>query len=234
VAPQGVIEGFKSTKQGLGTLKTQFDLPLDLHRADVIDTVIQDYKQNPNNAEYKSTYAISVNRLTYEFHEIVPNNNTFGYKYVTDSKSNCEVFSIIDMFNDNTKFTIELEMGKREFTLPKHDYNFFDDKDEHSIRKFMDVVYGNPKVNGYGYYKSEVANIIPSDGQSTDFFRDMTVFTVDIKSVNNQTDNNQTDNNESENNKSEKKSENNKSKKNKLEKNKSDNKKKEEIIPRKN
>jgi hypothetical protein len=40
--------------------------------------------------------------------------------------------------------------------IPKHDYNFFDDKDEHSIRKFMDLIYKDD--NGYLAYKSNIPN----------------------------------------------------------------------------
>jgi hypothetical protein len=134
-------------------------LPLNKSREDLIRRIGSKYFFGGPNARegLSSVYGISVNRLTFEFFEVRPDSNIFGYKNITDlHPHNCEVYSIIDTKNNNSKFTINFDSGLCEMVIPKHDYNFFDDKDEHSIRKFMDLIYKDD--NGYLAYKSNIPN----------------------------------------------------------------------------
>jgi hypothetical protein len=115
----------------------------------------------------QSIYGISVNRLTFEFFEVRADSNIFGYKNLLTKEielHNCEVYSIIDTLNDNVKFPLKLNTGTSDIVIPKHDYNFLDDKDEHSIRKFMDFIYAND--NGYLSYRSDIANTVMADTEN--------------------------------------------------------------------
>jgi hypothetical protein len=115
----------------------------------------------------QSIYGISINRLTFEFFEVRPDSNIFGYKNILTKDielHNCEVYSIIDTLNDNVKFPLKLNTGTSDMVIPKHDYNFWNNKDEHSIRKFMDFIYTND--NGYLSYKSDIANTIMTDSEN--------------------------------------------------------------------
>lgn len=155
----GVIEGFQEYCHRLGNLSHEFVLPLNKSREDLIRRIGSKYFfMGPNAREgLSSVYGMSVNRLTFEFFEIRPDSNIFGYKNTTNlHPHNCEVYSIIDTLNDNSKFTMNFDSGLCEMVIPKHDYNFFDDKDEHSIRKFMDLIYKHD--NGHLSYKSNIAN----------------------------------------------------------------------------
>lgn len=155
----GVIEGFKEYCQRLGDLSHEFVLPLNKSREDLIRKIGSKYSFLGPNAreELSSVYGMSINRLTFEFFEVRPNSNIFGYKNTTNlHPHDCEVYSIIDTLNDNSKFTMNFESGLCEMVIPKHDYNFFDDKDEHSIRKCMDLIYKHD--NGHLSYKSNIPN----------------------------------------------------------------------------
>lgn len=162
---KGVIEGFKETDQRLGLIDTEFELDLNKSRADLIQRIGEKYRyMGCNYNGIQSIYGISVNRLTFELFEVRADSNIFGYKNLLTKDielHNCEVYSIIDTLNDNVKFPLMLNTGTREMVIPKHDYNFFDHKDEHSIRKFMDFIYKND--NGYLSYKSDIANTIMPD-----------------------------------------------------------------------
>jgi hypothetical protein len=167
---KGVIEGFKESDQRLGKIDTEFELDLDKSRADLIQRIGEKYRYmgcNYNGTE-QSIFGISINRLTFEFFEVRPDSNIFGYKNILTKDielHNCEVYSIIDNLNDNVKFPLELKTGTRDMVIPKHDYNFFDNKDEHSIRKFMDFIYTND--NGYLSYKSDIANTMTADPENS-------------------------------------------------------------------
>lgn len=162
---KGVIEGFKESDQRLGKIDTEFELDLNKSRADLIQRIGEKYRYMGSNYNgSQSIYGISVNRLTFELFEVRADSNIFGYKNILTKDielHNCEVYSIIDTLNDNVKFPLTLNTETREMVIPKHDYNFFDDKDEHSIRKFMDFIYKNE--NGYLSYKSDIANTITPD-----------------------------------------------------------------------
>src|SRR6185369_7328667 len=123
----------------------------------------------------KSIYVISINRLSFEFLEVRCCSDTcFSYKTITNGKESTvkvdsrflkakeigfEIFSIVDMQNDNSRLNLA-SCDKRykdlNVIIPKHDYHFFDDKDEHSIRKFMDHMYGYDEDNLI--YKSNIPN----------------------------------------------------------------------------
>jgi hypothetical protein len=156
----GVIQGFQNSNNLLGGLNEEFILQLNESREDLISKIGKKYKSGGVNdvVKLKSIYGISINRLTFEFFEVRPNSNIFGYMPERHIKSDdCEVYSIIDTFNDSSKFITNLGCGGKYPTIiPKHDYHFLDNKDEHSIRKFMDFFYQND--NGSLTYKSNIAN----------------------------------------------------------------------------
>jgi hypothetical protein len=135
-------------------------LQLNESREDLISKIAKKYKSGGINdvVKLKSIYGISINRLTFEFFEVRPNSNIFGYMPDRHIKSDdCEVYSIIDTKNNSSQFITNLGYGGEYLSvLPKHDYNFLDDKDEHSIRKFMDFFYQND--NGSLTYRSNIAN----------------------------------------------------------------------------
>jgi hypothetical protein len=165
---KGVIEGFKESDQGLGKINTEFELDLNKSRADLIQRIGEKYRyMGCNYHGIQSIYGISVNRLTFEFFEVRADSNIFGYKNLLTKEielHNCEVYSIIDTLNDNVKFPLKLNTGTSDIVIPKHDYNFLDDKDEHSIRKFMDFIYAND--NGYLSYRSDIANTVMADTEN--------------------------------------------------------------------
>ena len=71
--------------------------------------------------------------------------------------SDCEVYSIMDLQNNSVKLpAIFKEEEYHYLTIPKHDYNLFDNEDELSIRKFMDFIYTTS--DGYLAYESHKDN----------------------------------------------------------------------------
>lgn len=171
MAPEGVIDGLKESDGLLGKMNTEFYLPLYNFRVDMLSSMAHWWDNiidSSLKSELKSIYAISINRLTFEFLEVRPCSNIyFGYKqlshkddlnppFLISKKMGFEIFSIIDTNNDNSKFPLVMNSNKFANTIPKHDYHFFDNKDEHSIRKFMDHVYDNKE------YLSDKLNIVNS------------------------------------------------------------------------
>lgn len=182
IAQEGVIEGFKNSNQTLGELNTEFYLSLQKSRISTLSSMAHWYDKNFEDQmklKAKSIYAISINRLSFEFLEVRRCSNIrFSYKTLYDTPNEkakvkfdlgsmkakevgFELFSIVDMNNDNSKFPLVCNQKYLDVPIPKHDYHFFDNKDEHSIRKFMDHMYGNNK--GYLTYKSDIPNVLVSD-----------------------------------------------------------------------
>jgi hypothetical protein len=57
------------------------------------------------------------------------------------------VYSIINTTNNNSIYHCVTNLEPFDTVLPRQDYNIFDNKDEHSFRKFMDLVYQNNNGN---------------------------------------------------------------------------------------
>jgi hypothetical protein len=145
----GILEGFKKYTQTLGNLNSTFILPLKDSRTEVVKNMSFKFKESMFS-EIKNIYGVSINRLTYEFFEVIPNSDIWGVfldeVYTEDGGDivpNCEVYSFIDLSNNSTKFPVLLDSGEHYLTIPKHDYNLFDYQDEYSIRRFMDFIYSN-------------------------------------------------------------------------------------------
>lgn len=158
---KGVIEGYKVVNQGLGTINTEFNLRLNESRKEMVKSIAEKYSNlGPGVENLKSIYAISIDRLTFEFLEIRPNSNKYGYLTGSSSdvcvENNCEIYSIIDIKNESCKFKLNSWGGEEIVAIPKHDYHFWGHEDEHSIRKFMDFVYKND--NGELCYQSNISN----------------------------------------------------------------------------
>lgn len=141
----GMIEGYKAKNQTLGFYDEEFHVPLHESRIDLIKAIKNKY----NGARLEKINAVSVNRLTFEMFEFRLNRDEWGVwlkddDYDGEIKDNCEVFSIIDTFNDNIKLPLTLHDGIHNFTVLKHDYNFFNWKDDFSIRKFLDFIVRRP------------------------------------------------------------------------------------------
>ena len=69
---------------------------------------------------YKNIYGVSINRLTFEFFEVIrTKSDYFGihasssyYDEILDKHSDCEVYSIIDMKNDSVKYPAVFANGE--------------------------------------------------------------------------------------------------------------------------
>lgn len=80
----------------------------------------------------------------------------------------CEVYSIIDVKNDSLKLPANFNNGESfDMAIPKHDYNLLDNKDELSIRRFMDFIY--PNSDGYLAYESHKDNFSALTQKSVGF-----------------------------------------------------------------
>jgi hypothetical protein len=60
----------------------------------------------------------------------------------------------VDAHNDTFIAGLDTKNGKAVIQIPRHDYNFFNDKDEYSIRRIMDQLFVTPKANDYKSYLS--------------------------------------------------------------------------------
>jgi hypothetical protein len=165
----GVVEGYRERQQLLGKLDSSIILPLVESRIELIKKIAS----NLTKSEYKNLnlgacshiYGVSINRLTYEFFELKPTKSIyFGIserdgtnQQLLDKNMDCEVYSIIDLKNDSLKLRAFLNQGESfDLAIPKHDYNLLDNKDELSIRRFMDFIY--PNSDGYLTYQSHKDN----------------------------------------------------------------------------
>jgi hypothetical protein len=165
----GVVEGYRERQQLLGKLDSSIILPLVESRIELIKKIASNLTkseyQNLNLGACSHIYGVSINRLTYEFFELKPTKSIyFGiserngtYQQLLDKNTDCEVYSIIDLKNDSLKLRALLNEGESfDLAIPKHDYNLLDNKDELSIRRFMDFIY--PNSDEYLTYQSHKDN----------------------------------------------------------------------------
>jgi hypothetical protein len=159
----GILEGFKGKDQTLGELNSKFILPLKDSRTELVKCMSTKFS-DPMYEPIPKFYGVSINRLTYEFFEVIPSSDIWGVfldeVFTDDGKDiipNCEVYSIIDLSNNNTKSRVVLDSGNHYLTIPKHDYNLFNYQDEYSIRKFMDFIHENR--DGSLTYQSDEKNL---------------------------------------------------------------------------
>jgi hypothetical protein len=159
----GILEGFKGKDQTLGDLDSNFILPLKDSRTELVKCMSTKFS-DPMYEPIPKFYGVSINRLTYEFFEVIPSSDIWGVfldeVFTDDGKDiipNCEVYSIIDLSNNNTKSRVVLDSGNHYLTIPKHDYNLFNYQDEYSIRKFMDFIHENR--DGSLTYQSDEKNL---------------------------------------------------------------------------
>jgi hypothetical protein len=152
----GFIEGFKSRGQKLGHIKSHIYVPLKNSRTSLWDTINDEYISKPHLiSNLSSMYGICVTRLSFEFFEFRPISNTASY-VDKDWTKGAEVYSIIDINNNNIVHSLDINIhDKIDIMLPKHDYNFFDNIDENSIRLIMDFLYCD---DDYRVYRSYVHN----------------------------------------------------------------------------
>jgi hypothetical protein len=161
----GVIEGYKEKSQTLGKLSSSLKLPL-------VESRIQLIKNMANHSrefeDFDNFYGVSINRLTFEFFELISTNSIyFGIserdgtsQQLLDENSDCEVYSIIDIKNNSLQLPVVFnENESYKLTIPKYDYNLLDNTDEHTIRRFMDFVY-HENLDGYLTYDSNEVNSI--------------------------------------------------------------------------
>jgi hypothetical protein len=124
--------------------------------------------------KFKNFYGVSINRLTFEFFQLKPaESEYFGIKStcvsipgILDKETpDYELYSILDMHNDSVKLPLVFKDngGCFNMTMPTHDYNMLDNRDELSIRKCMDFIYTNS--DGNLTYKSDKDNFsVLADG----------------------------------------------------------------------
>ena len=118
--------------------------------------------------DYKNFYGVSINRLTFEFFELIPTKSIFfgiserdgTSQQLLDENMDCEVYSIIDIKNNSLQLPVVFnEKESYKHTMPKYDYNLLDNTDEHTIRRFMDFIY-HENSDGYLTYDSNEVNSI--------------------------------------------------------------------------
>jgi hypothetical protein len=163
----GVMEGFKSRDQYLGKRDQDLYVPLSHSRIPLWETIVQkftgdgvyvDYEMEAGAGKYAGrkldrVYAVCVNRLSFEFLEF-RTRSEFNVKAHRGANKRTQAFSIVDTHNNSFKASLETQAGKEIMQIPRHDYNFFSDKDEDSIRRIMDMLYMNPRFNDYKSYQS--------------------------------------------------------------------------------
>ncbi len=156
-ARTGLIEGFKGKGQKLGNWDEIMYVPLSESRTNLWNTIYKKYQNGGVHAKenIKSVYSICITRLTFEFLEFRSFSDVNLYVN-DDSAKGTEVYSIIDTHNQNLKTVLETPQGNQEIQLPKDNYNFFNDIDEYSIRKVMDLLYRCPDKDLY--YHSNFLN----------------------------------------------------------------------------
>lgn len=171
----GILEGFKDKNQTLGDLDSDFILPLKDSRTELVKCMSTKFS-DPMYEPIPKFYGVSINRLTYEFYEIIPSSDIWGVfldeDFTDDEKDiipNCEVYSIIDLSNNSTKSRVVLDSGNHYLTIPKHDYNLFNYQDEYSIRKFMDFIHENR--DGSLTYQSDEKNLDVAGRKSINWAR---------------------------------------------------------------
>jgi hypothetical protein len=148
----------------LGKFNTEFELPFIEARIKLLHTLAAKYnKLEPEiQSGIKTINAVSINRLTFEFIEVRPCNNERYFGYIAHSgekprEDDMEIYSIYDSKNDHCVYDLELKDEYMDVIIPKHDYHFLDNRDEHSIRKLMDYIYINDdKV--HLCYQSDIPN----------------------------------------------------------------------------
>ena len=161
----GVIEGYKEKSQTLGKLSSSLKLPLVESRIELIKNIGTHCRKYE---DYKNFYGVSINRLTFEFFELIPTKSIyFGIserdgtsQQLLDENTDCEVYSIIDIKNNSLQLPIVFNENESfKLTIPKYDYNLLDNTDEHTIRRFMDFIY-HENSDGYLTYDSNEVNSI--------------------------------------------------------------------------
>jgi len=154
---EGVVEGYKDRQQMLGGLEASLDyLKLEKSREELIKKIASLLTKS-EFSKFKNFYGVSINRLTFEFFQLKPTNSKyFGIKSTCASipeildknTQDYELYSIIDMKNDSVKLPLVFKGGDRfNMTIPTHDYNILDNRDELSIRRCMDFIYTNSDGN---------------------------------------------------------------------------------------
>lgn len=109
----------------------------------------------PEGQKLNRVYAINVHRLSFEFLEF-RTRSEFSVKAHRDAEKGTQAFSIVDTNNNSFIAGLDTNTGKAEMQIPRHDYNFFNNKDEDSIRKIMDILFDLPEA-AY-IYKSNLSN----------------------------------------------------------------------------
>jgi hypothetical protein len=148
----------------LGKFNTEFELPFIEARKKLLHTLAAKYnKLEPEiQSEIKTINAVSINRLTFEFIEVRPCSDKRYFGYIAHSgekprEDDMEIYSIYDSKNDHCVYDLQLKDRYMDVIIPKHDYHFLDNRDEHSIRKLMDYIYQNDdKV--HLCYQSDIPN----------------------------------------------------------------------------
>jgi len=165
VYKNGVIEGYKEKAQTLGKLSSSLKLPLVESRIELIKNIARNFRLYEHS---KNIYGVSINRLTFEFFELIPTKSIyFGIserdgtsQQILDENKDCEVYSIIDIKNNSLQLPVVFnEKESYKLTIPKHDYNLLDNTDEHTIRRFMDFIY-HENSDGYLTYDSSEVNSV--------------------------------------------------------------------------
>lgn len=163
----GVMEGFKSREQYLGKKDQHLYVPLSHSRIPLWEAIVKKFTGNGPYANYKmaaeagvyegrklyQVYAISVNRLSFEFLEF-RTRSEFNVKAHRNAKKWTQAYSIVDTHNNSLIAGLDTKSGKAVIQIPRHDYNFFNDKDEHSIRRIMDQIFITSEANTYKSYLS--------------------------------------------------------------------------------
>lgn len=98
-------------------------------------------------------YAVCVNRLSFEFFEF-RTRSEFNVKVHRGANRRTQAFSIVDTRNNSLIAGLDTKVGKEIIQIPRHDYNFFSNKDEDSIRRIMDMLFATPRCNDYKHYRS--------------------------------------------------------------------------------
>jgi hypothetical protein len=115
----GVMEGYKERQQLLGEIDSSINLPLAESRSELIKKIASKLTFG-DYTSYKNIYGVSINRLTFEFFEVIrTKSDYFGihasssyYDEILDKHSDCEVYSIIDMKNDSVKYPAVFANGE--------------------------------------------------------------------------------------------------------------------------
>lgn len=116
----GVVEGYKERQQLLGEIDSSINLPLAESRSELIKKIASKLTFG-DYTSYKNIYGVSINRLTFEFFEVIPTNSVyFGihgssssyFDRIIDVHQDFELYSIIDMKNDSVKLPAVFANGE--------------------------------------------------------------------------------------------------------------------------